>query len=78
MNMISKQFKVTDGLLEALWLLGYVDIYTVLKAKFFDEEWQEDCYIIEIKASKPVMDKAIELAKADVPFGTTRVKEVHI
>lgn len=77
MTKVIKKFKITDGLLESLWLLGYVDYYTVLKGKYFDEEWQEDCYIIEISASSnSVIGSIVAKAKEDVPFGTPRIIEI--
>ena len=77
MSKVIKKFKITDGLLESLWLLGYVDFYTVLKGKYFDEEWKEDCYIIEISASSvTVIDSIISKSKEDIPFGTPRIEEI--
>lgn len=77
MTKVIKKFKITDGLLESLWLLGYVDYYTVLKGKYFDEEWKEDCYIIEMSASSDsVISSIIKKAKEDVPFGTPRIVEI--
>lgn len=77
MTKVIKKFKITDGLLESLWLLGYVDFYTVLKGKYFDEEWKEDCYIIEMSASSnSAISSIIEKAKEDVPFGTPRIVEI--
>ena len=39
MNKVTKRFKVTDGLLESLWLLNYTEFYSVIKNKYFDTEW---------------------------------------
>ena len=77
MNKVTKRFKVTDGLLESLWLLKYTKFYSVIKNKYFDTEWEEDCYIIEISASSESdINFIINKAKSDVPFGTSRISEV--